>query len=160
MRCGNGDLSWSIVGPVMYQKLHDLPIDIEIYAPFGTNPYEISDEFLGKMISLSVTPQADLHTDRFSQEEQHAVNTTIDLFRRVKSTEQAEMITTVLYSYDQLVLDKNQISDLDVYNYVFDWKPHLKNQKEFEVCDTIQNLAMLSLMNITHSGKLQDTTLL
>ena len=90
----------------------------------------------------------------------HAVNTTIDLFGRVKSTEQAEMITTVLYSYDQLVRDKNQISDLDVYNYVFDWKPHWKNQKEFEVCDTIQNLAMLSLMNITHSGKLQDTTLL
>lgn len=251
--CGNGGLSWSIVGPVMYQKLHDLPIDIEIYAPFGTNPYEISDEFLGKkisvadtvgrynqkinpkwylilqvvkslnerqyalkvgrtiyqkicyvltrngvntgfvfskgsygpfssqvkdsittlananlivekqlgkMISLSVTPQADLHTDRFSQEEQHVVNTTIDLFGRVKSTEQAEMITTVLYSYDQLVRDKNQISDIDVYNYVFDWKPHWKNQKEFEVCDTIQNLAMLSLMNITHSGKLQDTTLL
>ena len=83
------------------------------YGPFSTqvkdsitllaNANLIVEKQLGKMISLSVSPQADLHTDQVSLEEQHAVNTTIDLFGRVKSTEQAEMIATVLYSHDQLV---------------------------------------------------------
>lgn len=30
--CGNGGLSWSVVGPIMYQKLNKLPIYIEMYA--------------------------------------------------------------------------------------------------------------------------------
>jgi len=33
--CGNGGLEWSKVGPLMYGKLHQLPIEIEVYAPYG-----------------------------------------------------------------------------------------------------------------------------
>ena len=44
--CGNGGLSWSIVGPLMYSKLKDLPINIEIYAPYGTAPEQLTDRFL------------------------------------------------------------------------------------------------------------------
>jgi O-acetyl-ADP-ribose deacetylase (regulator of RNase III) len=34
--CGNGGLEWSEVGPLIYRKLHGLPIDVEVYAPYGT----------------------------------------------------------------------------------------------------------------------------
>lgn len=34
--CGNGGLEWSEVGPLIYSKLHWLPIDVEVYAPYGT----------------------------------------------------------------------------------------------------------------------------
>ena len=79
----------------------------------------IVEKQLGKMISLSVSPQADLHTDQVSLEEQHAVNTTIDLFGRVKSTEQAEMIATVLYSYDQWVhLSTYRLVHLNIFYLV------------------------------------------
>ena len=44
--CGNGGLTWKVVGPIMYHKLSKLPIEIEIYAPFGTNNNEISIDFL------------------------------------------------------------------------------------------------------------------
>ena len=44
--CGNGGLTWDIVGPVMYSKLHDLPIEIEIYAPYGTEPVKLTERFL------------------------------------------------------------------------------------------------------------------
>ena len=44
--CGNGGLTWETVGAVMYNKLCDLPIDVEIYAPYGTNPKEITSDFL------------------------------------------------------------------------------------------------------------------
>ena len=46
--CGNGDLSWKIVGPLIYRMLKDLPIDIEIYAPYGTPSYQLTKEFLGQ----------------------------------------------------------------------------------------------------------------
>lgn len=36
--CGNGGLEWSLVGPIMYDHLRNLPMDIEIYAPYGTSP--------------------------------------------------------------------------------------------------------------------------
>ena len=250
--CGNGGLTWSVVGPIMYQTLSKLPINIEIYAPFGTSQREITEEFLtnsvserdilgnsnskvnskwylilqvvkdlnerkyalkvgrtiyqkicfvltrngvdtgfvfskgsygpfssqvkdsitalananlivekqlGRMISLNVSDGVEIHRDKFTEKELDAVRKTVDLFGRVKSTDQAEMIATVLYSYDQLVQDKTDVSDKDVYDYVLEWKPHWKAEKEFEVCDTIQNMAMLSLMSVKCSGELMDTML-
>ena len=250
--CGNGGLTWNVVGPIMYQKLSKLPIEIEIYAPFGTSQREITEEFLsnsvsesdvlgnsnskvnpkwylilqvvkelnerkyalkvgrtiyqkicfaltrngvntgfvfskgsygpfssqvkdsitalananlivekqlGKMISLSVSDGVEIHREKFTNEELNAVKQTVDLFGRVKSTEQAEMIATVLYSYDQLIKEREVISDKDVYDYVLDWKPRWKTEKEFDLCDTIQNMAMLSLMNVSCSGELMDTML-
>ena len=248
--CGNGGLSWDIVGPIMYQKLNKLPIYIEIYAPFGTTPSKISDKFLsksvsekrivgsnnskvnskwylilevvrelnerkyalmvgrtiyqkicyvltrngvdtgfvftrgsygpfspqvkesitalananlivekqlGRMISLSVADGVEIHKDKFSAEEMEAVKKTVDLFGRVRNTDQAEMITTVLYSYDQLSNNTSDVSDKDVYEYVIKWKPHWKSEKEYELCNTIQYMAILSLVNIRFSGELLDT---
>ena len=51
------------------------------------------------------------------------------------------------------------MSDKNVYDYVIDWKPHWKAEKDFEVCDTIHNLAMMSLIGVMHSGELMDTML-
>jgi len=34
--CGNGGLEWSEIGPLIYRKLHQLPLDVEVYAPYGT----------------------------------------------------------------------------------------------------------------------------
>lgn len=41
--CGNGQLEWSVVGPLIYKKLKKLDIPVEIYCPYGTSP-----EFLSK----------------------------------------------------------------------------------------------------------------
>jgi O-acetyl-ADP-ribose deacetylase (regulator of RNase III)/uncharacterized protein YwgA len=248
--CGNGGLEWNAVGPIMYQKLSKLPIQIEIYAPFGTNPKELTIGFLsnttaegdlvgspnprvnrkwylilqvirdlnerkyalavgrtiyqkicyvitrngvntgfhftkgtygpyssqvkdsitalananlivekqlGRMISLRVTDTVEIHKDNFTEEEWSAVQKTVDLFGRVKSTDQAEMITTVLFAYDQLSKGNADISDKDVYDYVIEWKPRWKTDKEYEVCDTIQNMAMLSFVNLTYSNQLINT---
>ena len=251
--CGNGGLAWSMVGPIMYQKLSKLPIHVEIYAPFGTSPKELSTEFLsrsvsgqdingevaskvnprwylilqvvkdlnerkyalmvgrtiyqkicyvltrngvdtgfsfskgsygpyssqvkesisalananlieekqlGRMISINVPTNVRIHKDKFTPKELKAVEQTVDLFGRVKNTDQAEMIATVLYSYDQLKQKDNEISDTDLYDYVLDWKPCWKEEREFELCDAIQNMAMLSLMSVKYSGELMDTMLI
>lgn len=44
--CGNGGLTWDLVGPLMYHYLSKLPIDIEIYAPYGTKKEKLTVEFL------------------------------------------------------------------------------------------------------------------
>src|SRR6266700_2574191 len=44
--CGNGGLEWAEVGPLIYRKLHQLPIDIEVYAPFGTPKQELTAGYL------------------------------------------------------------------------------------------------------------------
>lgn len=248
--CGNGGLSWKVVGPVIYSKLKDLPIDTEVYAPFGTNPKELTADFLeneaangeiignrkpnvnpkwylilqvirelnnrqyslkvgrtiyqkicyvltrngvntgfqftkgeygpysaqakesigamananlivetqlGQMISLSVADDVVIKREKFTEEEWEAVDKTVDLFARVKRTEQAEMIATVLYAYDQLASVHKQTSDKELYDYVLDWKPHWRQEKDYELRDTIHNLAMLSLMKISHDNEMETT---
>ncbi|MGS6395924.1 macro domain-containing protein [Pseudomonas aeruginosa] len=44
--CGNGGLEWEIVGPIMYKMLSKLDIPVEIFAPFGTPPNQLSPDFL------------------------------------------------------------------------------------------------------------------
>ena len=44
--CGNGGLEWSEVGPLIYRKLHHLPIDVWAYAPYGTASKQLTEEFL------------------------------------------------------------------------------------------------------------------
>jgi O-acetyl-ADP-ribose deacetylase (regulator of RNase III)/uncharacterized protein YwgA len=44
--CGNGQLEWRIIGPLIYKKLGHLEIPVEIHAPYGTNPRELTFEFL------------------------------------------------------------------------------------------------------------------
>jgi uncharacterized protein YwgA/O-acetyl-ADP-ribose deacetylase (regulator of RNase III) len=44
--CGNGGLEWRVVGPTLYRYLSDLDIPVELYAPHGTVPFELTPEFL------------------------------------------------------------------------------------------------------------------
>lgn len=52
--CGNGGLKWEIVGPLMYQTLSSLPIDIEVYAPYGTKPELLKTSFLADPNNLTI----------------------------------------------------------------------------------------------------------
>ena len=247
--CGNGGLTWDIVGPIMYQKLKALPIDIEIYAPFGTPAEQLKNTFLDRAVSASSditgirvgqmrrswnlllyivkelsTNKYSLHVGRtifqkicfiatrngidtgftfvkgsygpysaqtkeaitilsnanliyeqtaghmmkmtvsdsfafnksdYSEQELNAAEKTIDLFSRIKNTDQAEMMSTVVYSYDQLHEKTSEVSDSDVYEYVIDWKPHWKSQKPV-ICDTIQSMAVLGLISIKHDTTFEE----
>jgi O-acetyl-ADP-ribose deacetylase (regulator of RNase III)/uncharacterized protein YwgA len=52
--CGNGGLEWSEVGPLIYRKLHGLPIEVEVYAPYGTPKLQLTKEFLSAPSQLSL----------------------------------------------------------------------------------------------------------
>lgn len=50
--CGEGKLSWSLVGPLLYQALLDFHVPIELYAPQGTAVAMLSKQFLAKNQSV------------------------------------------------------------------------------------------------------------
>jgi O-acetyl-ADP-ribose deacetylase (regulator of RNase III) len=45
---GHGQLEWRVVGPTLYQKLKELEIPVELYAPFETPHEELQPSFLDR----------------------------------------------------------------------------------------------------------------
>ena len=252
--CGNGGLEWSEVGPLIYAKLHTLPIDIEAFAPYGTPKGELTNAFLqapfqlsltgegarpdklnpnwltltevlrelqaqpyaspvgrtilqkiayvltemgvptgfafgkgnfgpfsgdmrsalhdfanrnwlqeaqlGRMIAFRIGPQYEKDRRRFSAEiEMHRgkVLKTVDLFSRIKSTEQAEEVATIIYSARQLKARRHgqMISEQTIFEYVLDWKPAWRAvDKRDAVADTIRNLVLLNWVSASISEEM------
>lgn len=44
--CGNGQLDWKIVGPIIYKYARQMNIPVELYAPYGARPAELKESFL------------------------------------------------------------------------------------------------------------------
>lgn len=52
--CGHGQLEWKIVGPTLYRYMKRLDIPVELYAPHGTPPEELTPEFLSREVEQAV----------------------------------------------------------------------------------------------------------
>jgi O-acetyl-ADP-ribose deacetylase (regulator of RNase III)/uncharacterized protein YwgA len=46
--CGNGQLEWRAVGPLIYRYAKQMDIPVELYAPYGTSSRELTVEFLAQ----------------------------------------------------------------------------------------------------------------
>ncbi|HEY0321558.1 MAG TPA: macro domain-containing protein [Pyrinomonadaceae bacterium] len=47
--CGNGQLEWKAVGPLIYRYASQINASVEMYAPYGTPPKELTIEFLSQV---------------------------------------------------------------------------------------------------------------
>jgi uncharacterized protein YwgA len=245
--CGNGGLEWSEVGPLIYRKLYALPIDIEVYAPYGTPKQQVTQEFLsapsqmsldgkgrkhkplkpewivlmevlrdleaqpyanpvgrtifqkisyvvtemgvptgfhfdkgsygpfsgdvklalhdfanrnwlneqqlGRMIALRVAPQYEKERNQYKQQidrYQRKIDKTVDLFSRIKSTEQAEEVLTVFFAARQLKSKRNgDITEQDLQDYILDWKKSWRTDEKREaVASAIRNLILLGWLQL------------
>ena len=45
--CGEGQLDWRVVGPILFRKLSEFDIDVELYAPFNATEGDLDPGFLG-----------------------------------------------------------------------------------------------------------------
>lgn len=249
--CGNGGLEWAEVGPLIYRKLHRLPIDIEVYAPYGTPSTELKIEFLstpaqislegkgrrmermspgwvalvevlkaledqpyapvvgrtifqkicyvvtelgvptgfqfgkgsfgpfsadvkpalhdfanrnwvqerplGRMVALHVGEQFNEDRSRFAEDIERyrkSIDKTVDLFSRIKDTEQAEEVLTVLYASRQVKKGDRSadIEEQQIYDYILAWKSAWNTpQKKEAVADAIRNLALLEWIRVRPS---------
>jgi O-acetyl-ADP-ribose deacetylase (regulator of RNase III)/uncharacterized protein YwgA len=253
--CGNGGLDWSEVGPLIYRKLYRLPIEMEVYAPYGTPKNELTEEFLaapaqmslagkgrkneklnpnwvallevlrelaaqpyanpvgrtifqkicyvvtemgvptgftfdkgsygpfsgdvklalhelanrgwlqeaplGKMVALTVSSQYEEDRKKFvPQIEAHGkkVMKTVDLFSRVKSTEQAEEMLTVLFASRQLKKSRgnDKIAEQELLDFILKWKKSWQtDEKKRAVASAIRNLVILGWMRVEISEDLE-----
>ncbi len=253
--CGNGGLEWAKVGPLMYSKLKDLDIPVEIYAPFGTPTRELKADFLdaaqqmellGKghqrqklrpewivlveiLYRLEQQPHTHLVSRRifqaicyimtrlgldagfriergshgfFSSEVQEAINVlannnwiieqkhgrttalkvgsryaadrkklrdrirpfdrkidkTVDLFSRIKSTEQTDEITAVIFSVQNLKRERksDDVSEQDLLDYMLSSKKISEDNelKQRRLAETIRNLEVLDWVKLRFSESL------
>ena len=53
--CGEGPLDWHVVGPILFRKLSEFDIDVELYAPFNATEGEVDPEFLGGESAVHAT---------------------------------------------------------------------------------------------------------
>ncbi len=241
--CGNGGLDWEDVGPLMYSKLADLPIDVQVFAPFGTPNEQITEEFLstrstkgmdfkgrklekfnpewvvlmeilrevgnqpyanpigrvifqkvcyvvtemgvktgfqfgkghygpfakevnaaihalanknwiveeqmGRMNAMLVSKQYEQDRAKFSDLIKHyqiKIAMAVDLFSRIKNTEQAEEVFTVLYASRQVKNGdpKAVASEEQIFKYILEWKKSWNAEdKKRAVANAIRNLVLL-----------------
>lgn len=252
--CGNGGLEWSEVGPLIYQKLHNTPFDVEVYAPYGTLKSQLTSDYLsapsqrslegrgrradpltpewvvlmevlrgleaqpyatpvgrtifqkisyvvtemgvptgfkfdkgsygpfsddvklalhdfanrswlheqqlGRMIALRVADQYARDRGRYSEQIERyesKVTKTVDLFSRIKSTEQAEEVLTVLFACRQLKQSKGdvELTEQDIFDYVLDWKKAWRtDEKRDALASAIRNLLLLGWVRLSISDSL------
>jgi hypothetical protein len=84
----------------------------------------------------------------------------VDLFSRVKSTEQAEEVLTVLYASKQLKQnrDEDHVTEQDIYDYVLEWKKSWNSEeKKHAVASAIRNLILLGWMRAEITESLHST---
>ncbi|WP_270640610.1 type II toxin-antitoxin system antitoxin DNA ADP-ribosyl glycohydrolase DarG [Longibaculum muris] len=249
--CGNGGLSWDQIGPIMYQYLKDLPIEIEIYAPFNTSRNKLTKEYLesnhydntqttgikykkindkwflplqivkclnnseydvlvgriifqkicfvlsrygidlglkfvkgtygpysadikemitilsnnnyiyekqvGKSICLSVTDQFKIDKSLYTKEETQIVNKVYSIFKGIRNASQAEILTTILFSYDELSKKYDNITENTLYNYIHEWKARHENfSDELKIRDFIKSLSFDEMIEIDYSKDFVD----
>lgn len=254
--CGNGGLEWAEVGPLMYRKLVNLNIDVEVYAPYGTPKHELTNEFLaepaqmslegkgrkheklnpewvvlaevlyelgqqpyanpvgrtifqkicyvltemgvetgfqfskgsygpfakevklalhdfanrnwvneqplGQMVALHVAPQYEKDRLKFSEvinRHQKKIAKAVDLFSRIKNTEQAEEVLTVLFASRQLkqAHPKEEIAEQQLYDYILDWKKSWRtDEKQQALANAIRNLVVLGWIRLQLSESLAE----
>ena len=256
--CGNGGLAWSEVGPLIYAKLLNAPVDIEVYAPYGTPKSELTTEFLaapsqlslsgkgvrcekpnpswiallevlrelqeqpyanpvgrtifqkiayvltemgvptgfqfgkgsygpfsgdmkaalhdfanrnwlheaqlGKMMAFRVGGQYEKDRRKLSSEiELHRkkIEKTVDLFSRIKSTEQAEEVATIIYASQWIRARRSStpVTEQGILDYVLEWKPTWKSDdKRSAVASAIRNLVLLNWVKAEISDAMIEMT--
>nr|VFJ57777.1 MAG: O-acetyl-ADP-ribose deacetylase (regulator of RNase III), contains Macro domain [Candidatus Kentron sp. DK] len=140
------------------------------YGPFSAEVKEalsvfananlIQEQQLGRMTALRIGPEYASVRARFVDQLkplEKKIDKTVDLFSRIKSTAQAEEVTTVLYAARKLKKDSrdNSVSEKDIYDYILEWKKDWqREEKQAAIASAIRNLEMLRWLRLQYSDSL------
>ena len=140
------------------------------YGPFSSELLEavkvfantnlIEEQTLGRMTAIRVGPAYESFRQKHAEElasYQRKIDKTVDLFSRIKNTEQAEEVTTVLFAARKLKKegDAEVVSEQDIYRYIINWKKSWDNEdKRKAIGGAIRNLEMLNWMRLKYSDAL------
>lgn len=123
----------------------------------------VREQQLGRMNALHTGSEYPTTRKKFEDQLaplQKKIDKTVDLFSRIKSTEQAEEVTTILYAARKLKQLKKAlpVSEQDLYDYILDWKrTWYSDEKRNAIASSIRNLEMLGWMRLKYSESLPET---
>ena len=100
------------------------------------------------MIRVDVAPKFIKSSYNFTEEQCRVIKKTVDLFCRVQNTDHAELISTIIYSYDELKKEKTDVSMQDLIDYILAWKRRWA-ERTTEIENTVQNLVGLKWMRLS-----------
>jgi len=121
----------------------------------------VSEYQLGRMTALRVGPEYVNARSKFVDDLKpfrRKIDKTVDLFTRIKNTDQAEEVATVIFAVQKLKQERppDEVSEIDLFNYILDWKKLWKNDllKQESLADAIRNLEMLGWLRLKYSDSL------
>jgi len=141
------------------------------YGPFATEVKEainvlannnwVMEQQLGKMTALRVGPEYSKARVALAEELkpfQRKIDKTVDLFSRIKNTDQAEEVATVIFAVQNLKQERKpeEVSEADLFNYILEWKKLWKKDevKQRSLAEAIRNLEMLGWVKLRFSESL------
>ncbi len=139
------------------------------YGPYSDDVREIIKEFsnsnliiekkVGTMINIKTGSEYQKIKQKYWKEIQKnetIIEKVVDLFSRIRNTQQAEEIATVFYVYRELKKRKSSgITEELIYERVIDWKKYWKNEEKREsIANAIRILTMLNWMDVEYSKNL------
>jgi hypothetical protein len=90
------------------------------------------------------------------------IDKTVDLFSRVKNTEQAEEVASVIFAVQSLKREQKpeEVSEADVFQYILDWKKLWKKDeaKQESLIEAIRNLEILGWLRLQYSESMPEPT--
>jgi uncharacterized protein YwgA len=123
----------------------------------------IQEERLGKMLALRVSKQYQTERAKYSEviaRHQRKIEKAVDLFSRIKNTDQAEEVLTVLFASRQLkkVNPDQDIAEQQLLEFILEWKKAWRTDTKREaLAGAIRNLVMLGWMRLKFSESLPDS---
>ncbi|NBB80630.1 MAG: Appr-1-p processing protein [Verrucomicrobia bacterium] len=139
------------------------PFAGEVTSAIGTlaNKNWLMERQLGRMTALRVGPayakDREAYADALGAYKKK-IHKTVDLFSRIKSTDQAEQVATVIFAVQKLKTERkpSEVSEAELFDYILDWKKSWRNEadKQSEVAETIRTLEILDWVRLEYSEQL------
>ena len=121
----------------------------------------VTEKQLGQMTALRVGPEYTKARLKLAEELkpfQRKIDKTVDLFSRIKNTDQAEEVATVIFAVQNLKQERKpeEVSEADLFNYILEWKKLWKKDesKQESLAEAIRNLEMLGWVKLRFSESL------
>lgn len=121
----------------------------------------VTEQQLGQMTALRVGPEYAKARVKLAEELKpfrRKIDKTVDLFSRIKNTDQAEEVATVIFAVQNLKQERKpeEVSEADLFDYILEWKKVWKKDesKQLSLAEAIRNLEMLGWVKLRFSESL------
>lgn len=142
-----------------FKKASYGPFSEQVQKLLGTlaNANLITELQFGRMNALKTGPEYSKARDKFAEvlnANKNKISKTVDLFSRIKNTEQAEEVATVFYAVSKLKEDQGVsiVPEREVFDFVLGWKKAWNTEEKREaIASTIRGLALLGWIRVSLS---------